>query len=77
MPPTDAIPGLKEVRLAPSLRNRSGAVWSRAPALFSAWEVEVQVRITGPGRKGAQGMVSAPQSCLGGVSLGSIQKDPD
>ncbi|XP_049626128.1 protein ERGIC-53-like [Suncus etruscus] len=52
----DAIPGLEEVRLAPSLRNRSGAVWSRAPAFFSAWEVEVQVRITGPGRKGARGM---------------------
>lgn len=76
MPPTDAIPGLEEVRLAPSLRNRSGAVWSRAPALFSAWEVEVQVRITGPGRKGAQGMVSAPQSWLRGRESGFHAEGP-
>ncbi|XP_055984795.1 protein ERGIC-53-like [Sorex fumeus] len=52
----DAIPGLAEVRLAPSLRNQSGAVWSKEPALFPAWEVEVQLRVTGPGRRGAQGM---------------------
>uniref|UniRef100_F6XDF3 Lectin, mannose binding 1 like n=1 Tax=Callithrix jacchus TaxID=9483 RepID=F6XDF3_CALJA len=52
----DAILGLEEVRLAPSMRNRSGAVWSRASVLFSAWEVEVQMRVTGLGRRGAQGM---------------------
>uniref|UniRef100_A0A2K5EAC6 Lectin, mannose binding 1 like n=1 Tax=Aotus nancymaae TaxID=37293 RepID=A0A2K5EAC6_AOTNA len=52
----DAILGLEKVRLAPSMRNRSGAVWSRASVLFSAWEVEVQMRVTGPGRRGAQGM---------------------
>ncbi|XP_045372806.1 protein ERGIC-53-like isoform X3 [Camelus bactrianus] len=52
----DAIPGLEEVRLAPSMRNRSGAVWSRTPVLFSAWEVDMQMRVTGPGRRGAQGM---------------------
>ncbi|XP_062944502.1 protein ERGIC-53-like [Cynocephalus volans] len=52
----DAILGLEEVRLAPSMRNRRGAVWSRASVLFSAWEVEVQMRVTGPGRRGAQGM---------------------
>uniref|UniRef100_A0A8C3W787 Lectin, mannose binding 1 like n=1 Tax=Catagonus wagneri TaxID=51154 RepID=A0A8C3W787_9CETA len=52
----DAIPGLEEVRLAPSMRNRSGAVWSRTPVLFSAWEVEMQMRVTGLGRLGAQGM---------------------
>ncbi|XP_070354081.1 protein ERGIC-53-like isoform X6 [Equus asinus] len=56
----DAIPGLEEVRLAPSMRNRSGAVWSRAPVLFSAWEVEMHMRVTGPGRRGAQGMVLGP-----------------
>ncbi|XP_047652070.1 protein ERGIC-53-like isoform X4 [Phacochoerus africanus] len=54
----DAILGLEEVRLAPSMRNRSGAVWSRTPVLFPAWEVEVQMRVTGPGRLGAQGMKS-------------------
>ncbi|XP_007947190.1 protein ERGIC-53-like [Orycteropus afer afer] len=52
----DAIPGLEEVRLTPSMRNRSGAVWSRASVPFSAWEVELQMRVTGPGRQGAQGM---------------------
>ncbi|XP_055411860.1 protein ERGIC-53-like [Bubalus kerabau] len=52
----DAIPGLEEVRLAPSMRNRSGAVWSTNPVLFPAWEVEIQMRVTGPGRWGAQGM---------------------
>ncbi|XP_053451973.1 protein ERGIC-53-like isoform X2 [Nycticebus coucang] len=52
----DTILGLEEVRLAPSLRNRSGAVWSRASVPFSAWEVEMQMRVTGPGRRGAQGM---------------------
>ncbi|XP_014998212.2 protein ERGIC-53-like isoform X13 [Macaca mulatta] len=52
----DAILGLEEVRLTPSMRNQSGAVWSRASVLFSAWEVEVQMRVTGLGRRGAQGM---------------------
>eukprot|EP00070_Physeter_catodon_P022611 XP_023984689.1 protein ERGIC-53-like isoform X2 [Physeter catodon] len=52
----DAIPGLEEVRLAPAMRNRNGAVWSRTPVLFSAWEVEMRMRVTGPGRRGAQGM---------------------
>ncbi|MBV96077.1 Protein ERGIC-53-like, partial [Eschrichtius robustus] len=52
----DAIPGLEEVRLAPAMQNRSDAVWSRTPVLFSAWEVEMQMRVTGPGRRGAQGM---------------------
>ncbi|XP_003784720.1 protein ERGIC-53-like [Otolemur garnettii] len=52
----DTILGLEEVRLAPSMRNRSGAVWSRASVPFSAWEVEMQMRVTGPGRWGAQGM---------------------
>uniref|UniRef100_A0A8C6B9U6 Lectin, mannose binding 1 like n=1 Tax=Monodon monoceros TaxID=40151 RepID=A0A8C6B9U6_MONMO len=52
----DAIPGLEEVWLAPAMRNRNGAVWSRNRVLFSAWEVEMQMRVTGPGRRGAQGM---------------------
>ncbi|XP_060020526.1 protein ERGIC-53-like [Lagenorhynchus albirostris] len=38
------------------MRNWNGAVWSRTPVLFSAWEVEMQMRVTGPGRRGAQGM---------------------
>lgn len=68
----DAIVGLEEVRLAPSMRNRSGAMWSRARVLFSGWEVELQMRVTGPGRRGAQGMVSGlSQVPAEGVSQGS------
>lgn len=54
----DAILGLEEVRLAPSMRDRSGAMWTRARVPFPGWEVELQMRVTGPGRRGAQGMVS-------------------
>ncbi|KAL1781446.1 tyrosine-protein kinase CSK [Sigmodon hispidus] len=52
----DAIPGLEEVRLAPSMKNRSGAVWSKISVSFPAWEVEMQMRVTGPGYRGALGM---------------------
>ncbi|XP_045863760.1 protein ERGIC-53-like [Meles meles] len=52
----DAMLGLEEVRLVPSMQNRSGAVWNRVPVLFSAWEVEAQMRVTGPGRRGARGV---------------------
>ncbi|XP_052044190.1 protein ERGIC-53-like isoform X2 [Apodemus sylvaticus] len=52
----DAIPGLEEVRLAPSMKNRSGAVWSKISVSFPSWEVEMQMRVTGPGRRGAQGV---------------------
>ncbi|XP_059036354.1 protein ERGIC-53-like isoform X1 [Mustela lutreola] len=52
----DAMLGPEEVRLVPSMQNRSGAVWSRVPVLFSAWEVEVQMRVTGPRHRGARGV---------------------
>ncbi|XP_050008027.1 protein ERGIC-53-like isoform X3 [Alexandromys fortis] len=52
----DAIPGLEEVRLAPSMKNRSGAVWSKISVSFPDWEVEMQMRVTGPGCWGALGM---------------------
>ncbi|XP_051012507.1 protein ERGIC-53-like [Acomys russatus] len=52
----DAIPSLEEVRLAPSMKNRSGAVWGKISVSFPDWEVEMQMRVTGPGRRGAQGM---------------------
>uniref|UniRef100_A0A452TED3 Lectin, mannose binding 1 like n=1 Tax=Ursus maritimus TaxID=29073 RepID=A0A452TED3_URSMA len=70
----DAILGLEEVRLAPSLQNRSGAVWSRVPVLFSAWEVEVQMRVTGPGRRGAQGL--AVWYTRGRGQVGSVLEGP-
>ncbi|XP_034523937.1 protein ERGIC-53-like isoform X2 [Ailuropoda melanoleuca] len=71
---TDAMLGLEEVRLAPSLQNRSGAVWSRVPVLFSAWEVEVQMRVTGPGRRGAQGV--AVWYKRGRGQVGSVLEGP-
>ncbi|EDL95643.1 lectin, mannose-binding, 1 like [Rattus norvegicus] len=52
----DAIPGLEEVRLVPSMKNRSGAVWSEISVSFPSWEVEMQMRVTGPGRRGALGV---------------------
>uniref|UniRef100_I3MM06 Lectin, mannose binding 1 like n=1 Tax=Ictidomys tridecemlineatus TaxID=43179 RepID=I3MM06_ICTTR len=52
----DTILGLEEVRLVPSMRNQKGAVWSETSVLFPAWEVEMQMRVTGPGHRGAQGM---------------------
>nr|XP_040129848.1 protein ERGIC-53-like isoform X4 [Ictidomys tridecemlineatus] len=38
------------------MRNQKGAVWSETSVLFPAWEVEMQMRVTGPGHRGAQGM---------------------
>ncbi|XP_074184390.1 protein ERGIC-53-like isoform X3 [Rhinolophus sinicus] len=59
------------------MRNRSGAVWSRAPVLFSGWEVEMQMRVTGLGRQGAQGLAvwytqgrGEVGSVLGGLASG-------
>uniref|UniRef100_G1RX29 Lectin, mannose binding 1 like n=1 Tax=Nomascus leucogenys TaxID=61853 RepID=G1RX29_NOMLE len=49
----DAILGLEEVRRTPSLKNRSGAVWSRASVLFSAWEVEAVWYTRGRGHVGS------------------------
>uniref|UniRef100_A0A4X2KTK3 L-type lectin-like domain-containing protein n=1 Tax=Vombatus ursinus TaxID=29139 RepID=A0A4X2KTK3_VOMUR len=54
----DAIPGLEEVRLAPSMRNKSGAMWTQAAIPFPNWEVEVAFHVSGLGRLGAEGMVS-------------------
>ncbi|XP_043836241.1 protein ERGIC-53-like [Dromiciops gliroides] len=52
----DAIPGLQEVRLAPSMRNKRGAMWTQAAIPFPNWEVEVAFHVSGLGRLGAEGM---------------------
>ncbi|XP_036592397.1 protein ERGIC-53-like [Trichosurus vulpecula] len=52
----DAIPGLEEVRLAPSMRNKSGVMWTQAAIPFPNWEVEVAFHVSGLGRLGAEGM---------------------
>ncbi|XP_069481378.1 protein ERGIC-53-like [Ambystoma mexicanum] len=52
----DAIPGLEEVRLVPSLRSKSGSMWTKYNASFEHWGVEISFRITGRGRNGADGL---------------------
>ncbi|XP_056671298.1 protein ERGIC-53-like [Monodelphis domestica] len=52
----DAILGLEEVRLAPSMRNKSGALWTQAAIPFPNWEVEVAFHVSGLARLGAEGM---------------------
>lgn len=46
----------ENIRVAPSLRSRSGAVWTNQPINFDWWEVEITFRITGRGRIGADGL---------------------
>ncbi|KAM4676750.1 protein ERGIC-53-like [Discoglossus pictus] len=52
----DAIPGPDEVRLAPSLKNHRGSIWTNQSASFPHWEVEMSIRISGHGRVGAEGL---------------------
>ncbi|KAJ1181581.1 hypothetical protein NDU88_006786 [Pleurodeles waltl] len=52
----DAIPGTEEVRLVPSLRSKSGSIWTKYNASFEHWEVQISFRITGRGRSGADGL---------------------
>lgn len=53
----DAVPGGDQIRIVPSLRDKSGGVWSKYPFPSDAWQVEVKFRIHGRGRIGADGMV--------------------
>ncbi|XP_040198893.1 protein ERGIC-53-like [Rana temporaria] len=52
----DAIPGPDEIRLVPSLKNHKGSVWTRSGFSLPHWEVEMSIRISGHGVKGAEGM---------------------
>lgn len=53
-------------------------MWSEISVSFPSWEVEMQMRVTGPGRRGAQGVVSAPYSyLLGKPVIGPRYRDPD
>ena len=53
---TDAIASAESVRITPSLRSQKGAIWSRLITNFDWWEAEVQFRVTGRGRIGADGL---------------------
>lgn len=44
------------MRVAPSLRSQKGAIWTKSPTNFDWWEVEIQFRVTGRGRLGADGL---------------------
>lgn len=52
----DAIAGSDKVRVAPSLRSQKGAIWTKSRTNFDWWEVEIQFRVTGRGRLGADGL---------------------
>ena len=52
----DAIASEESVRITPSLRSQKGMIWSRLVTNFDWWEVELQFRVTGRGRIGADGL---------------------
>merc|ERR1712110_844123 len=51
-----AIASEESVRITPSLRSQKGMIWSRLVTSFDWWEVELQFRVTGRGRIGADGL---------------------
>ena len=52
----DAIASEESVRITPSLRSQKGSIWSKLATTFDWWEVEIQFRVTGRGRIGADGL---------------------
>ncbi|KAJ8005883.1 hypothetical protein DPEC_G00122530 [Dallia pectoralis] len=45
----------EHVRLTPDLQSRQGAVWSRIPCYLRDWELQVQFKIHGHGKKNLNG----------------------
>jgi hypothetical protein len=52
----NAIASEESVRITPSLRSQKGMIWAKDTASFEWWEVEIQFRVTGRGRVGADGL---------------------
>ncbi|XP_050438851.1 protein ERGIC-53 [Adelges cooleyi] len=52
----NAIASADNVRIAPSLKSQKGAIWTKNPASFEWWTVEINFRISGRGRIGADGL---------------------
>jgi len=52
----NAIASEESVRITPSLRSQKGMIWARSPTNFEFWETEIQFRVTGRGRIGADGL---------------------
>ena len=61
----DAIASEESVRITPSLRSQKGMIWSRLMTSFDWWEVEINFRVTGRGRIGADGLAFWYVNCLG------------
>jgi len=55
---SDTVPGDEQVRVVPSLRGKTGGVWSNYEFPYDHWEVELHFRIRGRGKVGADGLVS-------------------
>ncbi|XP_026112560.1 VIP36-like protein [Carassius auratus] len=45
----------EHIRLTPDLQSRQGAVWSRNPCYIRDWELQVQFKIHGEGKKNLNG----------------------
>uniref|UniRef100_A0A915KKI4 L-type lectin-like domain-containing protein n=1 Tax=Romanomermis culicivorax TaxID=13658 RepID=A0A915KKI4_ROMCU len=53
----DAIAHSQQIRLAPSMTSKAGAVWNNRPMIESEfWSVEMSLKISGRGRIGADGL---------------------
>jgi mannose-binding lectin 1 len=67
----DAIASSEQLRLAPSMRSRKGIAWNKRPFVESEnFEIEMQFKVTGQGRIGADGLAlwyTAQQGTLGEV----------
>lgn len=52
----DTVAGDEQVRIVPSIRDKKGLLWSKYPFSFDSWKIEVELRISGRGKVGADGM---------------------
>ncbi|RWS28606.1 protein ERGIC-53-like protein [Leptotrombidium deliense] len=52
----DTIASQDMVRITPSLRSKRGSIWTKVRSSFEWWEVELDFRINGRGRLGADGI---------------------
>merc|ERR1719411_595767 len=72
----NAIASEESVRITPSLRSQKGMIWTRSPTNFDSWEADLQFRVTGRGRIGADGLAfgTLRQKDLKGPVFGSSDK---
>ncbi|XP_040571947.1 protein ERGIC-53 [Lepeophtheirus salmonis] len=72
----NAIASHESVRITPSLRSQKGMIWSRLATTFESWRVEIDFRVTGRGRVGADGLAFwfTAQKGIEGPVFGSSDK---